>query len=147
MGPYSGIQNKKIKINSWISLLILQFFIPLIDQMYSANLAIQINLGCEINLVSWSLDGPDWGFIQGTLVKPRAWHRSLIVSTKPERIMHIGGDYGYESGQVIGGDRTNRKFISFMLRLGRTGKCSNPWLKNGGRGAAIDGKRPLEVPK
>ena len=65
--------------------------------------------------------------------------------------MHIGGDYGYESGQVIGGDHTYRKFDSFMLRLDHInfiiGECSNPWLKNGGRGAAIDGKWPLEVPK
>ena len=38
-------------------------------------------------------------------MKPRAWHRSLIVSKKPERIMHIGGDFGYESGQAIGGGR------------------------------------------
>ena len=44
--------------------------------------------------------------------------------------MHIGGDYGYESGQVIGGGRTYRKFDSFMLRLDHInfiiGKCSNP---------------------
>ena len=67
--------------------------------------------------------------------------------------MHIGGDYGYESGQVIGEVSTHRKFNSLKLRLDHItsyciiGKCSNPWLKNGGRGAAIDGKRPLEVPK
>ena len=115
---WDHIQGFRIKIYSWNSLLILQFF-------YSADRPDVFSKSSNSNkpwmrnkfgkLISyWS----DWGFIQGTLVKPRAWHRSLIVSTKPERIMHIGGDYGYESGQVIGGVRTHRKFNSLKLRLG-----------------------------
>ena len=90
-------------------------------------------------------------------MKPRAWHRSLIVSKKPELIMHIGGDFGYESGQAIGGDRNatvaydrmteSKSCFYFGLVIFDIGKCSNPLSKNGGRGVVISGKRRLEVPK
>ena len=90
-------------------------------------------------------------------MKPRAWHRRLIVSKKPERIMHIGGDFGYESGQAIGGGRNatveynqrteSKSWFYFGLVIFDIGKCSNLLSKNGGRGVVIGGKRRLEARK